>query len=113
MSSPLRVVKTILIIPTALLVLSFIMSLYMSAGTGTFHADYYYLPLRDFVAAPQRGAMETKVIELWNAQQTRSAIFALIRDGVCIVCLLAARVVLTQAETTTGKANGRNSPAAT
>ena len=74
------------------------MSMVAFSGTGTFHADSYYLPLREFVASSQQDAMETRVIELYNAQQRRMATRSIARDGVTLACLVMARLLLSRVE---------------
>lgn len=95
----LGLIKSLLLIPIVILGLSLLISLFASMGPGTFHADYYYLPLRDFVPSPQRDAMEEKVIDLFNAKQQRVAVLTLIRDALCLACLVLARVFLAKVET--------------
>jgi hypothetical protein len=93
MATHMRLFRILLIVPIALIGLSFLVSLLTLPGTGTFHADSYYLPLREFVAEPQRKEMESKVIEIYNSQQRTRTIMLLARDGVCLVCLVAARLL--------------------
>jgi hypothetical protein len=96
MPSRLRILKTLLVIPIVIIGLSLFLSMFALMGTGTFHADSYYLPLREFVAQPQRDAMESKVIEIYNAHERAIASIWMIRDAVCLVCLLTARLLVTR-----------------
>lgn len=60
-------------------------------GSGTFHADYYYLPLAEFVDADRRHEMEELVIDRYNISERRSAFLML--AGLCpaFACVLVAR----------------------
>jgi hypothetical protein len=94
--SRLHLLKALLVIAIAIIGLSLCLSLIASAGTGTFHADYYYLPLHEFVEPPRRDAMESRVIELFNAQQRRQATISFVCHSVCLASLVAALLLVTR-----------------
>jgi hypothetical protein len=79
----------------AITILWMMMSLWELGGSGTFHADYYYLQIREFVPAENREAMERRIIELYDVAQARAAIVRLVVLGVQLILLLLARSRLT------------------
>lgn len=92
----LQLIKVLLLVPIAITGLSLCLSLVALMGTGTFHADYYYQPLHDFVDPSRRAAMEELVIELFNAQQQLKAQVSVIRDAICLASLVIALVLVTR-----------------
>ena len=60
-----------------LTVLWMAVAIYGLVRTGAFHADYYYLPIREFVPASQQDAMERLVIDRYNAAQRRASVLQL------------------------------------
>jgi len=74
------------------------LSLFAMMGTGTFHADTYYLPLREFVPESQQEGMESRVIDIFNEHQRTFAFIWLIRDAVCFGCLVMARRIVARAD---------------
>lgn len=93
-----RLAKILLAVLITITSLSLFLSLISFAGTGTFVADYYYLPLREFVVPELQDAMETKVIALCNAQQLRFAALTTIRDALCLGCLVILRIMVARIE---------------
>lgn len=57
---------------------------------GIFLADYYYLPLREFVPEANRRAMEDRVIALYDAQAHRRAMIGVVAFLSQIVLLSVA-----------------------
>ena len=70
------------------------LTMFQLVGLGTFHADYYYLQIREFVPPENREAMEFRVIELYNRSQQTSALVRLIVLSVHLTLLLLARCSL-------------------
>ncbi|MBT5019086.1 MAG: hypothetical protein HON04_10090 [Planctomicrobium sp.] len=56
--------------------------------TGTFAADYYYLPLREYVDPADQYEMEVTVINLWNAKRRRDNTLKFALHLVPMVCIL-------------------------
>ncbi len=98
MTTSCRLAKMLLAVLMTVTSLSLCLSIYSSMGNGTFHADYYYLPLREFVATGQQDAMETKVIELYDDKQRRLARLPIARDGLCLACLVIVRLLVSRIE---------------
>jgi hypothetical protein len=73
--------------------LGLFMSLFCLIPTGTFHADSYYLPIREFVPEENRHAMEEQVIEVFNS---RSQGFGVIGGVVFLAQIGLLRVVRRQ-----------------
>jgi hypothetical protein len=48
--------------------LGLLVSVFVMLSNGTFLADYYYLPLREFVPEENHRAMEERVIVLYDTQ---------------------------------------------
>ncbi len=67
------------------------LTLFQLVGLGTFHADYYYLQIREFVPPENREAMEFRVIEIYNIAQQRAALVRMIVLVVHLALLLLAR----------------------
>jgi hypothetical protein len=82
--------RTALTIAIVLLAFMILFQLYQLQGTGTFHADYYYLPLREFVDSDRQYEMEAMVIDRYNAASKRSAVFALVVLGIVLSCVIVA-----------------------
>jgi hypothetical protein len=82
--------RSFLTIAIVLLAFMLLFQLYRLQGTGTFHADYYYLPLREFVDADRRDEMEAIVIDRYNAASKRSAVIALVALGTVLSCVILA-----------------------
>ena len=58
---------------------------------GTFQADYYYLPLREFVPEEKHRAMEECVIALYDAHASRVAMIGVVTFISQIVLLSVVR----------------------
>ena len=82
--------RAFLTIAIALLAFMIFYQLYRLQGTGTFHADYYYLPLREFVDADRHDEMEQMVIGRYNAASKRSAVVSLVALGIVLFCVALA-----------------------
>ena len=82
-----RAALTIAIVLLAFMVL---FQIYRLQGTGMFHADYYYLPLREFVDADRQYEMEAMVIDRYNAASKRSAVISLVVLGIVLSCVILA-----------------------
>ncbi len=85
------------------------LTLFQLVGLGTFHADYYYLQIREFVPPENREAMEFRVIELYNTAQQTSALVRLIALGVLLILLLLARSSLNPSTVVWGGNNATQS----
>ncbi|QDV61045.1 hypothetical protein [Crateriforma conspicua] len=82
--------RALLTIAIVLLLFMLLFQLYRMQGTGTFHADYYYLPLREYVDADRQYEMEAMVIERYNAASRRSASISLVALGTVLLCVTLA-----------------------
>ncbi|WDQ15440.1 hypothetical protein [Rhodopirellula sp. P2] len=60
-------------------------------GPGTFHADFYYIPLREFVDPDQHDAMEQLVIAKYDAASSTSANLWLLGLVPVLICVVLAR----------------------
>ena len=58
---------------------------------GTFQADYYYLPLREFVPEEKHRAMEERVIALYDAHARRIAMLGVVAFMSQLVLLSVVR----------------------
>ncbi|MFO7904300.1 MAG: hypothetical protein ACQESR_08335 [Planctomycetota bacterium] len=82
--------RTLLKIAIGMLVFMILFQLYRLQGTGTFHADYYYLPLREFVDTDRHSEMEMMVIDQYNTASKRSARVSLLALGIVLCCVALA-----------------------
>lgn len=79
-----------LTIAIALLAFMIVFQLFRLQGPGTFQADYYYMPLREFVDADRQHEMEEMVIDRYNAASKRSAVVSLVALGMVLSCVILA-----------------------
>lgn len=82
--------RALLTITIVLLVFMILFQLYCMQGAGALQADYYYLPLHEFVDADRQHEMEEMVIDRYNAASRRSAMASLVALSIVLSCVILA-----------------------
>ncbi len=91
MKRPYLVARAFLAAAATVTGLGWMVSLYMMTGTGTFHADSYYIPLREFVAEDRQRVLEDAVVDLYNTSQFGTGLLLFSVFTFQMVCILFAR----------------------
>ncbi len=95
MTNPCRIASLLIVALLTLAATSAFVSLTLYLTAGAIEADYYYLPLREFVAKEKWDAMTELVVDLSRQKQRRMPMFSIVRDFILVVGLMVLwRIVL-------------------
>lgn len=106
MFKPRTLIVLLLVVALGFSVLTLIISLTDTLPMGTFHADSYYLPLREYVEPSRQREMESMIIKLYNDHNQRKNSASFILHTIPVACLFLSLVILNWfPETGKGKRN--------
>ncbi len=109
MFKPRILIVLLLVVALGFSLLTLIISLTETLPMGTFSADYYYLPLHEYVEPSRRREMEEMIIKLYNDQNQRKNSVLFFLHTIPVACLFLSLVILNWfPETGKGKRNEGN-----